>query len=81
MASESKETHRAVNIFMVLEVGVRGAAGLRIIRNAWDRSDFRGFESAWEGSGWLHHHKKCMGQSSFSWFWEWAGGGRLGSES
>ena len=66
---------------MVLGVGGREAACLRIIRNAKDCSDFRGFESAREGGGWLQNHKKCIGLLSFSWFWKWAGGGRLGSES
>ena len=34
LASESQEMHRAVGIFMVLEVGGSGAAGHSIIRNA-----------------------------------------------
>ena len=59
----------------------REAAGLRIIRNAKDCSDFCGFESTREGGGWLQNHKKCMGLSLLSWFWKWAGGGRLGPES
>ena len=33
MASESWETHKTFSIFMVLIVGGKGAAGLRIIRN------------------------------------------------
>ena len=36
MASESSEMHRTVNSFMVLGMGGRGAAGLRILRNAKD---------------------------------------------
>ena len=73
--------HRTVNSFMVLGMGGRGAAGLRILRNAKDCHHFRGFESARDGCGWLQNHKKCIGLSSFAWFWKWAGGGRLGSES
>ena len=34
LAPESSEMHKTVIIFMVLEVGGRGAAGFRIIRNA-----------------------------------------------
>jgi len=79
----SRATRNAwtVFIFMVLEVGWRvAAAGLRIIRNALDYYHFHGFGSSREGCGWLHNHKKCIGLSSSSWFWKWAGGGRLASE-
>ena len=40
-----------------------------------------GGRGAHEGGGWLQIHKKCIGMLSFSWFGEWAGGGRLVSES
>ena len=73
--------HGTVSIFMVLGVGGREAACLKIIRNAEDCSDFHGFESARGGGVWLQNHKKCMELLSFSRFWKWAGGGRLGSES
>ena len=32
-----------------------------------DSSDFRGLESAWEGSGWLQNQKKSLGLSLFVW--------------
>ena len=66
---------------MVLEVGGRGAAGFRIIRNAWAVIIFMVLEVGGRGGGWLQNHKKCIGLLSFSWFWKWAGGGRLASES
>ena len=59
---------------MVLGVGGRGAAGFRIIRHAWDRHHFHVF-GRWERGDWLQNHKKRMGQSAFSWFWECAGRG------
>ena len=71
--------HRPVSIFMVLEAGGKRAAGRRIIRNAED--SYHGCGSVRERSGWLWNHKKCMECHAFSWFWKWAGGGRLGSES
>ena len=55
------------------------AAGHRIIRNAKDSN--HGCGSVRERSGWLRNHKKCMECHAFAWFWKWAGGGRLGSES
>ena len=67
--------------FHGFEMGGRGAAGVIIIRNASDCYDFRGFESARAGSGWIHDQKNCMGLSQFAWFWAWARGGRPGSES
>ena len=69
--------HRTIIIFMVLEVGGRGAAGFRIIRNAKDCHHFHG--RRWEGGDWLQTHKKCIERSDFSWFREWAGRGRLAS--
>ena len=68
LASESYEMQRNVFIFMVLGVGGRGAAGLRIVTNVQDRYHFHGFGSAREGGCWLPNHKKCIGPSSFSWF-------------
>ena len=60
MASESLDTHGTVNISMVLEVGGRGATGLRIIRNIQACYVFHGFESALEVNGWLQNHKKFI---------------------
>ena len=66
--------HRTVIVFMVLEVGGRGAAGFRIIRNAWAVIIFMVMEVGGRGGGWLQDHKKCIGLLSFSLFWKWAGG-------
>ena len=46
VAPESQEMHGTVSIFMVLEVGGKLAAGIRIIRNAWDCYHFHSFGSA-----------------------------------
>ena len=65
---------------MVSEVGGRVAAGLKILRNAWDCYDFHGFESALEGSGWLQNQKKCIALSSFALLgmgWKGASGLRI----
>ena len=72
--------HRTVIALMVLELGGRGAAGFRIIRNTWaviifmvlevggrEVPGFRIIRDAWA--------------LIFSWFWKWAGGGPLASES
>ena len=67
--------HRTVFIFMVLEVGGRGAAGFRIIRNAKDCYYLHGFGSAREACDWLQNPKKSIGLPSFSWFWKRVGGG------
>ena len=58
--------------------GSGGAAGLRIIRNVKGCYDIRGFESAREGDGWLHNHKKCVGPLSFGKVFEVGGRGTAG---
>ena len=52
--------HRNVDIFMVLDVGGRGAAGRSIIRNALDCYHIHGFVSAREGGCCLQNQGKCM---------------------
>ena len=54
LAPESLEMHGTVSIFMVLEVGGKLAAGLRIIRNAWDCYHFQSFRSA--SNTWNNYH-------------------------
>ena len=70
-----------VPIFMGLEVDGMGAAGSRIIRNAWDCRHFYGFGSGWEGGSCLQNHNKYIGLPSFSWSWKWAVKGQLAPES
>ena len=72
---------RTVIIFIVLKEPGRGAVDARNMRNAWDCLHFMVLEVGGRGGGWPQNHKKCKGLLSFSWFWKWAGGGRLASES
>ena len=63
---------------MVLEVGGRGAVGFRIIKEMHRTVIiYMYLEVGGRGA----NHTQCIGLSSFSWFWEWAGGKRLASES
>ena len=63
---------------MVLEVGGRGAVGFRIIKEMHRTVlIFMYLEMGGRGA----NHTQCIGLSSFSWFWEWAGWKRLASES
>ena len=73
MAPESSEMHGVPCIFVVLEVGGRGAPGLRIMRNALDGYHFHVFGSGREG--------KRLGLSEFSCFWKWGGRVQVASES
>ena len=58
---------------MVLEVGGRGAAGFRIVRNAWAVIIFMVLDVGWKGAAGFGINKKCIGHSLFSWFGKWAG--------
>ena len=67
-----------INMFMVLEVDGRRAAGFRIIRNPWDCHHFHVFGSGWEGREW--HQKRIKAVSIFM-VLEVGGRGRLAPES
>ena len=62
VAPESQEMHGTLSIFMVLEVGGKLAAGIRIIRNAWDCYHFQSFRSATK----TWNNYLCIGLLSFS---------------
>ena len=69
--------HRTGIIFMVLEVGKRGAAGLGIIRNAKECYRFHGFGSGWEGGRLASESQEMRGIVIIFMVWEVAGGGRV----
>ena len=78
MASESYEMHKSIIIFMVLGMSGKGAAGVRIIGNAWAVIIFMVLDVGGRGAAGFGINKKCIGQSLFSWFWKWAGRGAAG---
>ena len=53
LAQESLKINRILLICMVLEVGVRGAVGTRVIENPWNLMDLHGFGG---GGGWHQNH-------------------------
>ena len=63
---------------MVLGMCGKGAAGIRIIANAWAVIIFMVLDVGGSGAAGFGINKKCIGQSLFSWFWKWAGRGAAG---